>query len=209
MNNILIHGLGQNEYSWCTVLSELQSNKIAAETPNLFKMVKYTKINYSSLFQKFADYCNGFEGKLNLCGLSLGGLLALDFAKKFPDKVNSLIIIGTPYKIPKFLFKLQGTIFHLMRKSTFEKMGCAKKDFISLVDSMAVLDIAKDLDKVECLTLILCGVKDSQNINSGKLLNENINNSEFKIIQDASHEVNVDNPKGLSEVIYDFWNEIL
>lgn len=61
-------------------------------------------------------------------------------------------------------------------------MGCVKKHFIALVGSMANLDIAKDLDKIECSTLILCGAKDSQNMNSGKLLNQNINNSKFKII---------------------------
>lgn len=92
-------------------------------------MVKDEKFNYSSLFQEFVAYCNRFEGKLNLCGLSLGGLLALNFAKMFPDKINSLIIIDTPYKILKFLFKLQGIIFHMMPKNTFEKNGVRKETF--------------------------------------------------------------------------------
>ena len=207
MGNILIHGLGQNETSWNLVETELKNNNIKVEKPNLYSIIKNEKINYTTMFQKFADYCNSFDDKLNLCGLSLGGILALDYAKKFPDKVNSIILVGTPYKIPKILFKIQGIIFHLMPKATIEKIGCSKKDFISLVNSMSDLDIASKLDKVKCKTLILCGVKDNQNMESAKLLNKNIKGSSFRTIDNSSHEVNIDNPKELSNIIYDFWSQ--
>ena len=205
MKNILIHGLGQNDTSWNMVSEKLEKNGIKVETPNLYSMIKDKSFDYNSLFNEFTDYFNSFDGKLNLCGLSLGGILALHYAKRFPNKVNSLILIGTPYKIPKFLFKVQGIIFHLMPKSTFEKIGCLKKDFITLVNSMSNLNIASDLDKIECRTLILCGEKDNQNMEGARLLNENIKNSEFKIIKKASHEVNIDNPDETSNMINDFW----
>ena len=207
MGNILIHGLGQNETSWNLVETELKNNNIKVEKPNLYSIIKNEKINYTTMFQKFADYCNSFDDKLNLCGLSLGGILALDYAKKFPDKVKSIILVGTPFKIPKILFKIQGIIFHLMPKATFEKIGCSKKDFISLVNSMSDLDIASNLDKVKCKTLILCGDKDNQNMESAKLLNKNIKGSSFRTIDNSSHEVNIDNPKELSNIIYDFWSQ--
>lgn len=202
MKNILIHGLGQNEVSWNKVEEELKSNNIKVETPSLYSMLKDITSDYDTLYKQFVNYCNGFDEKLNLCGLSLGGILALHYAKEFPDKVNSLILIGTPYKIPKFLFKVQGLIFKIMPRSTFEK-----KDFISLVNSMSNLDIERNLDKITCKTLILCGVKDNQNMESAKLLNKYINNSSFKTINNSSHEVNVDNPKELANTIYDFWKD--
>ena len=205
MKNILIHGLGQNDTSWNMVSEKLEKNGIKVETPNLYSMIKDKSFDYNSLFNEFTDYYNSFDGKLNLCGLSLGGILSLHYAKRFPNKVNSLILIGTPYKIPKFLFKVQGIIFHLMPKSTFEKIGCLKKDFITLVNSMSNLDIASDLDKIECRTLILCGEKDNQNMEDARLLNNNIKNSEFKIIKNASHEVNIDNPDETFNMINDFW----
>ena len=92
-----------------------------------------------------------------------------------------------------------------MPKSTFEKIGCLKKDFITLVNSMSNLDMASDLDKIECRTLILCGEKDNQNMEDARLLNNNIKNSEFKIIKNASHEVNIDNPDETFNMINDFW----
>ena len=207
MKNILIHGLGQNEVSWNKVEEELKNNNIKVETPSLYSMLKDITSDYDTLYKHFVNYCNGFDEKLNLCGLSLGGILALHYAKEFPDKVNSLILIGTPYKIPKFLFKVHGLIFKIMPRSTFEKIGCEKKDFISLVNSMSNLDIEINLDKVTCKTMILCGVKDNQNMESAKLLNKSITKSSFKIIDNSSHEANVDNPKELANTIYDFWKD--
>lgn len=207
MKNILVHGLGQNETSWNKVEEELKSNSIKVEIPSLYSMLKDVTSDYAALYKKFSNYCNNFDEKLNLCALSLGGILAIDYAKEHPDKVNSLILIGTPYKIPKFLFKVQGLIFKIMPISTFEKIGCKKKDFISLVNSMSNLDIERNLDKIICKTLILCGVNDSQNMESAKLLNKSINNSSFKTIDNSSHEVNVDNPKELASIIYKFWKD--
>lgn len=206
MKNILIHGLGQNETSWNMCKAELEKNSMGIETPNLYSMIKTERTVYDVLFQRFAEYCNEFDERLNLCGLSLGGILALDYAKKFPEKINSIILIGVPYTIPKFLFKLQGVIFHLMPQQNFEKMGIGKKDFISLVDSMGNLDIASKLDTIQCKTLILCGEKDNQNRKSSGLLKANIKKSSLQIVDSASHEVNVDNPKELAKIISGFWN---
>lgn len=206
MKNILIHGLGQNETSWNVCKAELEKNSLEIETPNLYSMIKTERTVYDVLLQRFAEYCNEFDERLNLCGLSLGGILALDYAKKFPEKINSIILIGVPYTIPKFLFKLQGVIFHLMPQQNFEKMGIGKKDFISLVDSMGNLDIASKLDTIQCKTLILCGEKDNQNRKSSELLKANIKKSSLQIVDNASHEVNVDNPKELAKIISGFWN---
>lgn len=67
------------------------------------------------------------------------------------------------------------------------------------------LNIAKDLDKIKCRSLILCGVKDKVNLKSAKLLKNKIKNSEYKTISHSSHEVNIDNPQMLSEVVSSFW----
>ena len=205
VKNILIHGLGQNEKSWDEV-EKLLSDDIKAEKPNLYEMMKNKEFNYDFLYNQFADYCNSFDENLNLCGLSLGGILALDYVKHYPDKVNSLTLIGVPYKIPKTLFKMQNFIFHLMPRGTFEKMGVSKKDFIALVKSMENIEIAEDVSKLQCKTLILCGRKDKTNMKSAKQFHQKIKNSNLKVIRNSSHEVNVDNPKELSAALIEFWD---
>ncbi|HIT70953.1 MAG TPA: alpha/beta hydrolase, partial [Candidatus Scatovivens faecipullorum] len=75
MINILVHGLGQNEKSWNEIKSQLNNNGINVEIPNLFSIVKNYQVNYENMYREFADYCNNFNEKINLVGLSLGGIL--------------------------------------------------------------------------------------------------------------------------------------
>lgn len=205
MKNILIHGLGQNSKSWYNTRTYLKAHGINTECPDLFEITTDVSKEYKIVYNTFSDFCNEQKEKLNLCGISLGGIIALDFVKEYPEKVNSIILIGTPYKIPKMLFEIQSLIFNIMPKSAFEKIGCSKKDFISLISSMRNLNITKDLNKIKCKSLILCGIKDKINMKSAKLLKNSIKNSSFKVINDSSHEVNIDNPKELANVICGFW----
>lgn len=207
MKNILIHGLGQNNQNWDNTSFYLKECGIYTICPNLFKMTINNLMSYENLYNAFSDFCNSQEGKVNLCGISLGGVLILDFIKEYPKKVNSIILIGTPYKIPKILFRIQSIVFHIMPKRIFKKMCCSKRNFITLVNSMNKLDIPKDLEKIKCKSLILCGSKDNINIKSAKLLNNSIKKSQFKIISNSRHEVNTDNPKELGNIIYDFWKD--
>lgn len=209
MINILVHGLGQDAKSWNEIKNQLNNNGINVETPNLFSIVKNYQVNYENMYRTFADYCNSFNDKINLVGLSLGGVLAIDYIAEFPKKVNSVILIGTPYEIPKPIFTIQNIIYKFMPKRIFEKMGCSKKDIIRLLDSMKNLSIPDKAQDIKCNTLIICGEKEKDNINmkSAKQLNKVIQNSKFSIIENAGHEVNIDNPKELANMIYNFWKD--
>ena len=207
MVNILVHGLGQDEKSWNEVKNQLNNSGINVETPNLFSIVSNYQVNYENMYKTFADYCNNFEEKINLAGLSLGGILAIDYIEEFPEKVNSITLIGTPYEIPKIIFTIQNIIYKFMPKRIFEKIGCQKKDMLKLLKSMSKLSIPDKAPNIKCDTLIICGEKEKDNINmkSAKQLNKVIQNSKFKIIKNAGHEVNIDNPKELANIIKDFW----
>lgn len=202
MTYILIHGLGQDSNSWGKVEYYLTNYNQKVEVPNLFKISKGK--SFDNLYNDFEKYCNSFNDKLNLCGLSLGEILALEYTKKFPNKVNSLIIIGVPYKIPKLLFSLQNIIFKFLPNNTFEKIGTTKKDFCLLVNSMKNINILKNTTNIKCKTLVLCGKKDKTNLKNIKLLSENIQNSKVELINNSGHEVNVDNPQELFNKIYKF-----
>ena len=50
MKHILIHGLGQNGTSWDMLETELNIHSMNVEKPNLYSMIKDTKINYYTLY---------------------------------------------------------------------------------------------------------------------------------------------------------------
>ena len=170
----------------------------------MFEITKNYQLSYENVFTVFVDYCNSFSDKLNLVGLSLGGILAINYAILHPEKVNSITLCGVPYEIPKKLFKLQNFIFKFMPKKSFQNMGVSKENFIQLTNSMAELNIKEKISKIKCNTLVICGENDKANIESAKLLNENIKNSELKIIRNAGHEINIDSPEEFAKIIKEF-----
>ena len=60
------------------------------------------------------------------------------------------------------------------------------------------------MNKIKCKTLIICGEQDKVNLKSLKQLNDNINQSEQRIIRNSKHEVNIENPIELSNEIIKF-----
>ena len=127
MKNILIHGLGQNNRDWDTIKTVLEARGISSIAPDLFDLARGRKLDYPTVYQAFSELCESYKDKLNLCGLSLGGLLALNYAIQYPKKINSLVLIGTPFEIPKGLLKFQNFVFKLIPKSAFQSMGVSKK----------------------------------------------------------------------------------
>ena len=207
MKNILIHGLGQNSKDWDTIKNELETRGISPIVPDLFDLTKGRELDYPTVYQAFSELCESYKDKLNLCGLSLGGLLALNYAIQYPRKINSLVLIGTPFEIPKGLLKFQNIVFRFMPKAAFQNMGVSKKDFIRLSNSMTNLNFMELFATLGCPALILCGAKDKTNMESAKRFHEAMKNSKLVIVDDSGHEVNKDNPNELVSILQDFWAE--
>ncbi len=207
MKNLLIHGLGQNSKDWDTIKNELETRGISPIVPDLFDLTKGRELDYPTVYQAFSELCESYKDKLNLCGLSLGGLLALNYAIQYPRKINSLVLIGTPFEIPKGLLKFQNIVFRFMPKAAFQNMGVSKKDFIRLSNSMTNLNFMELVATLGCPALILCGAKDKTNMESAKRFHEAMKNSKLVIVDDSGHEVNKDNPNELVSILQDFWAE--
>lgn len=204
MKYILLHGLGQTASSWEKTVNELQ-NKADAVCPDLFSLLQGEEINYSNLYQAFCRYCEPFLEPFAVCGLSLGGILALQYGIENPQKVNSMVLIGTQYVMPKKLLKFQNMLFRVMPKRTFMSIGLAKNEVIRLSESMMDLDFRKDLHKIKCPLLLLCGDRDKPNIRASLNLKKRIPDADFAVIEKAGHEVNIDAPKSLGAVLNDFF----
>ena len=168
-------------------------------------MLKDKDVVYSALYSSFAEYCNKFDEPINFCGLSLGGVLALNYAIENPMKVNSLVLIAAQYKMPKGLLKFQNFVFRFMPAKMFEETGFSKKDFITLSKTMMDIDFSNTLDSISCQVLLLCGEKDKANRKASEKLSSILKDTSFKIIENASNEVNIDNPEKLATLLQEFF----
>ena len=204
MNCIFIHGLGQKPSSWDKVIS-LMPEQLHVACPDLFALINGMEAKYQSLYRAFSAYCTKQAEPLNLCGLSLGGVLAIHYAIDNPAKMQSLVLISAQYKMPKNLLKIQNAMFRLMPKSLFKNMGLQKSEVIGLTKSMMDLDFSKRLKDISCPTLILCGEKDGANKKAAKGLAENIPNAKLRLVDRAGHELNVESPDGLAAILSAFY----
>ena len=202
---IFVHGSGHKATSWEKTISYMTNNEDIV-CPNLSSILWEGKeASYENLYSSFVKYCNEFDGQIHLCGLSLGGILALNFALDFPQKVKTLVLIGTPYKVPKVAFSFQNIIFRFLPKSIFETMAFDKKNTFALGDTMKNLDFSDRVKNIKCPTLILCGKKDSANMKSADYLSQSIRSAELKIIENTGHVVNEENPKALADILNEYY----
>ena len=206
MTYIFVHGSGHKATSWNETISYIKSDKEIL-CPDLSSMLDGKEANYANIYASFAEYCNKTEGQINLCGLSLGGVLTLNYALDFPDKVNKLVLIGTPHKMTGVWFAVQSVICRFMPKSFFEKMAFGKKDMFIFSNSIKKLDFSDRLQNIKCPTLIICGKKDGAFIKSAYYFAENIKNSKLKILENVGHVVNEENPKALATELNEYYNE--
>lgn len=68
---------------------------------NLAELAQGSEVTYKNIYAVFSDFCNKLERSIDLCGLSLGGVLAPNYAIDYLEKVNSLVLVATQYKMQK------------------------------------------------------------------------------------------------------------
>ena len=202
---IFLHGLGQTSSNWEKTIESFNV-QINYDCPDLSEMLLGKEKNYRSLFESFQEYCEHFSEPVNICGLSLGGILALHYGIEHPRKVNSLVLIAPQYKMPRKLLVLQNIIFRFMPNSMFMSMGFSKKEFIEMSKSMMDIDFSGKLNRVTCPVLVICGEKDNVNMKAAKELAKHLPKAQFRVIEGAGHEVNSDVPEALARVLIDFYN---
>ena len=79
MKQIYLHGLGQSPESWSKVIEQLEAVEHSM-CPDLSKLVQGQDTTYQNLYAAFSAMCDAIEEDICLCGLSLGGVLALNYA---------------------------------------------------------------------------------------------------------------------------------
>ena len=207
MKYLYLHGLGQTAESWnkVTRATEMADNSVCLD---LAEMVKGKAATYSNLYSTLSEMCNAEKEDIFLCGLSLGGVLALNYAIDYPQKVKALVLIAAQYKMPTRLLKLQNALFRFMPQSMFQQTGFGKPDFISLCNSMVELDFSDSINQVSCPVLIVCGEKDKANKKASIELADILKHSQFKEISETGHEVNLESPEKLASILREFYKTI-
>ncbi len=129
MPYILLHGLGQSASSWARTTDALQIPADDVLCPELSDWLHSHEPRYNSLYQAFTAYCSGLSQPLDLCGLSLGGILALQYAIESPSRVHSLVLIGAQSSMPAVCCGCKMQSFAFCPLAHLHPRDLAKKSF--------------------------------------------------------------------------------
>ena len=203
MTKIFIHGLGQSVFAWDGVKKYIEGK---AKYINLLKHEDIYEDIYKVLYNLLCKECDDEYGKVDLCGLSLGGVLAMQYAIEFPDKVRSLVLINSPYQVSDTLLSLQKYIFRIMPAVLFNQ-GFSKKDCLKIIDAVKEKN-SMNVSSIKIPTLIIYGEKDNINKKTALKLSKYIKNSELLEIKKSNHQINIEQPKKLANEMNIFWSYI-
>lgn len=190
MKTILIHGLGQTAGAWNKTTELLPQEDVLC--PELSAFIGGG--SYGELYSGFRGYLDELGQPLFLCGLSLGAVLALNYAADRPGSVRGLALAAPQFRMPKALLRVQGAVFRLMPERAFSGSGLTKKQMISLTRDMARLDFTPSLGRIECPVSIACGERDKANISAARELESILPQARLTVIRGAGHEINSEAP---------------
>ena len=165
-----------------------------------------------------------------LCGLSMGGHISLQTAIRYPAKVKGLILIGTPFTnafnwyekltVPISLLSLRFIPYKMtasMTANLMAKINPDNRNFVNQAFAMMTPDVflrlwegnlrmesRRDLEKINCPTLILLGDQDKMVARQQPELRSGIQGAEFHIVERADHLTNLDNPAAVNHYIQSF-----
>ncbi len=171
--------------------------------------------------------------KIHIVGISLGAVLAQDFANRFPKAVRSLACFGG-YDINNFDAKMQRensiaqtlmmlkavfsvkwfaksnkkiSAYTKQAQNEFYEMNAAfpKKSFLYLASLRAMVNVRQAAPR-EYPLLIGCGQHDiPTELSAVEMWKKNEPKCKTFIFQDAGHCVNMDVPQQFNKVLEEFW----
>jgi pimeloyl-ACP methyl ester carboxylesterase len=177
---------------------------------------------------KYSDFVFSFVqalkiNSLALCGHSMGGAIALDFALRYPHILRGLILIGTGAKLRVAKEVLENTkkgysysYYAYSPKTDKSLIDLAEKEFtltdplVRYNDFLACdnFNVMENLKDIKTETLIIVGRDDQLTpVKYAEFLNREIKNSKIKIVDDAGHNVMWEKPDEVNLAIKDFLEE--
>ena len=215
---VFIHGVGLTYEIWQPQLnffnnySNLSYDILGHGKSSLTKQ----NISFDDFSEQLIDLVDELKiEKIHLVGFSIGSLIARNFATKYGDRLQSLILLGSIYKRSEQQQKIVNERFEQAKKElklsrqalkrwfsdkylennpdNYEKIssilsGNNMANFLKVYELFVRHQNDEDFEKIYCKTLVMTGENDiGSTIEMSQQLNNIIKNSELKIIKDGKH----------------------
>ena len=216
---VLLHGLGTGPSGWKPQVDALRPSRTVI-TPALQLASGF---DFGSEARRLLEDLDG--EKIDLCGLSLGALVALRLAVEAPEGVRRLAVSAGYASLPRPLSLMQlalGSATVLMPPRALRNQLCSgipepyretAKVETAQLDGRSVrhvfregrrFDVRAGLERLTMPVLVLVGADDWANGRLSQALADQLPNAELEVIPGAGHVANLDAPDAFSGALRRF-----
>ena len=235
---VFIHGVGLTYEIWQPQLdffkdySNLSYDILGHGKSSLTKQ----NISFDDFSEQLIDLIDELKiEKIHLVGFSIGSLIARNFATKFSNHLQSLILLGSIYKRSEQQQKIVNERFNQAKKelklsrqalkrwftdkylennpNTYEKISSIlyennMANFLKVYELFVRHKNDENFEKIQTKTLVMTGEHDiGSTIEMSQQLNNIIKGSELKIIKDGKHLCGIECADEVNLAIKNFVNK--
>jgi pimeloyl-ACP methyl ester carboxylesterase len=212
---ILLHGIGTGPGAWAPQVEALSGGREVL-APDL---VPAYRRGLEAAAEEVLRLTAAHRA-VQLCGLSLGGLVALRVAAERFDENDRLVVCAAFDRLPR---GIRRRIRGLAAATRFVPQGFLHRQLVAelpeahrarALDEIAPLrprELSRlmweaagaevDPSRIAAQTLVLCGERDEANLPLARALARRVRNSRFEVVSDAGHVANLDNPAAFSALL--------
>lgn len=221
---MLVHALGSSRRAWTSQI-EAFSDRHRVFAPDLpgHGDAKGPFTLDRAVESVHATITHGAE-KAHVVGISVGAVVALLACLEHAADVASLVLSGGLAHPPRWLV-LQRVMTQITPEPLYVRASvgmysggrsehanvavedlrrCGKHTLVAALHELAGLDLRQRLGQVAVPTLVLCGSKDRANIPLSRELAAGIPAAELKIVADATHLWNLQQPDEFNRTVAEF-----
>lgn len=232
---IMLHSNGATLESWILNIKEL-SEKFRVIVPDLPGFGESYKPKNNLTIDMLTDCIIEIMEKLeiekaHIIGNSLGGVLALDIASKYPQKTEKLVLVGTPSgekKETNNIIKLLNSwidnngipslnekqakaitpnVTPEIVKIINQNLKQAERCFAKVNALLNNYNYNETMAKVQNKTIIISGEEDGITKKEfAPILSKKLNNAPVYILEKSGHSPQFDNPECFNKIVLDFFS---
>jgi 3-oxoadipate enol-lactonase len=158
---VLLHGSGRASRMWGQVLEDLSAewHVLAPDLPGFGQ--SQGPFTVAGAAHAISEIAAVQTAPVHLCGMSLGGVIAVRAAAELGHQVASLTVTGTPVvprrDAPSALHRYRSLPGPLLRM--FSDVA-GRRDWLRILDELEATDLRDYLPLVTAPTLVVCGSRD-------------------------------------------------
>ena len=225
---VLLHGLGMAHRMWRPQFQALAErfHVLAPDLPGFARSADLGPFTLSGAAAGVVEVMRQRGGAVaTVCGLSLGGVVALQMALTEPGALSGLILSAAQVRPPGLLMGFQQLLFTAIpEKQLVESVATdlptrdeallsaaredagqtGKRGLMQAMRAAAQANFGPELGTIQTPTLVLCGSKDWPNLPAARELARGIAGAELRVIEGAGHVWNVERPEEFTQIVGEF-----